>query len=428
MRFFLLFIFIIFTLTGCQNNETSTPTLNKIYSYDKFDYSKEQISYFEKEFENILNIQNLKILKEYANFYNENKSYFLNGKIKVEKINKKIVKLQTKKSKTLSKLKEANNKKEKKEAIKIYKQLAKEGNIKAQRELVKTYKINNPELSLELLEKLVEQEDIQSMKEYASANIYMVRPVIVQDLEKALKTYERLAQLGELSSIMRLGNFYEYGYHKSVAPQDREKSLEYYEEASSKGYIIAKKKLFNIYSCKKCKPNRYNQEKADILQKELIKDLDKKLSKVLKEKPTAKTIKQKKSKKLVKKDEVKIFPINKKQTNKKIATIKCYDMEISKSKLSKTCQNDINKLIKDNKKISKINIIPVIDENDKQYFINNIAESKFQKSLMDYLANSRSFNTVWYLRTVLKDDSMISISTYHVTSKKQNRGVVIRFY
>ncbi len=128
------------------------------------------------------------------------------------------------------------------------------------------------------------------MKEYASANIYMVRPVIIQDLEKALKTYERLAELGELSSMVRLGNFYEYGYHKSIAPQDKEKALEYYEKAASKGYTIAKKKLYKIYSCKECKPDRYDQEKADALQKELIKNLDKKLSKVLEEKPKPKKI------------------------------------------------------------------------------------------------------------------------------------------
>lgn len=435
MRFFLLSIFIVFIFNGCQNNEPTTPTLKKIHSFNNFDYTKEQIAFFEKEFTNILSIENPTILEDYLVFYETNKSYFLNGKQKVEKLKEKIALKKEEKNITLEKLEEAKKQEEKKEAIKIYKQLAKEGNIKAQRELVESYKINNPELALELLEKLVEQEDIQSMKEYASANIYMVRPVIVQDLEKALETYERLAELGELSSIVRLGNFYEYGYHKSVAPQDKEKALEYYEKAASKGYTIAKKKLYKIYSCKECTPDRYDQEKADALQKELIKNLDKKLSKVLEEKPKKNTLKPKPKKivkkqeeKLEEKNEVAVLAKDKKLPKKTLATIKCYDMETAKSALSKNCQEDINKALKEYKNISKINIIPILDKSDKKYFQESVSKKDFQESLLNNLATNRTFQTVWYMQKVLKDDSILNISTYYVTSKKSNKGVVIKLY
>lgn len=427
MRFFLLSIFIVFIFNACQSKETTIPTLKKVHSFNNFDYSKEQIIFFEEEFKNILSIENPTILAEYLSFYTKNQSYFLNGKEKIEKIKEKISLLKNKKDKIVSKLQEAKTKEEK-EAIKIYKELAKEGNIKAQRELVQSYKINNPELALKLLEKLVEQEDIQSMKEYASANIYMVRPVIVQDLKKALQTYERLAQLGELSSMMRLGNFYEYGYHKSVAPQDKEKSLEYYEEAASRGYTIAKKKLYEIYSCKECKPDRYDQEKADALQKELIKNLDKKLSKVLEKKPLTKKTIEKANEIIEEKNSVAISSKTKKTIKKPIARIRCYDMETAKAVLSKKCQDKIEKALTKNRNISEINIIPIVDKNDKKYFQENIAKKDFQESLLNNLATNRTFQTVWYMQELLEDDSILNISTYYVTSKKSNKGVVIKLY
>lgn len=268
MKYILSIFAILLFFTGCQNNNIEIPNLKTYNSFDKFNYTKEEIAFFEKEFENILSIENIQILKQYEKFYNKNSNYFLNGKQKVVKLNDKIYKLEksvdTKSDLYL--LKKAQ-KAQKKEAIKIYKKLAEKNNIKAQRELVEIYKIENPETSLLWLEKLVKGNDIHSMKEYASANIYMVRPIIVQDLKKALETYEKLASFGELSSIMRLGNIYEYGYHKEIAKQDKEKALKYYEQAAQKGYIIAQKKLYKIYSCKNCKPNRYNQKKAIELQK-----------------------------------------------------------------------------------------------------------------------------------------------------------------
>ncbi len=142
--------------------------------------------------------------------------------------------------------------------------------IKEKRKLVEFYKTSNPSYALKILEELVALEDIESMKKYASANIYMIRPVQEQNFHKALKTYERLDELGDLSSTMNLGNFYEYAYHKGLVKKDKNKSLFYYEKAASKGYIPAVKKLIKIYSCKKCKPNRYNEKRAKELKDKFI--------------------------------------------------------------------------------------------------------------------------------------------------------------
>ncbi len=439
MRFFLFSIFIIFIFLGCQSNTSSTPVLKKIYSFNNFNYSKEQIAFFEQEFENILNIENPKILEEYTSFYKKNASYFLNGSMKVKRLQEKIDLLNSKKDETLLKLEKAKTKK-RKEAIKIYNDLAKEGNIKAQRELVEAYKINHPEIALELLEKLVEQEDIQSMKDYASANIYMIRPVIVQNLEKALATYKKLAQKGELSSIMRLGNIYEYGYHKDIAKQDKKKALKYYELAASKGYLIAQKKLYEIYSCKTCKPNRYHEEKAKKLlaiinsqEGEIKKNNTKVRRKITQQvaqnsiqQPKQKTIKKEFPKKrkakvieVAKKKEKIILPIFK--------TIQCYDMKSTKASLSNSCKQKILDFIENNPKLSKIVISSIISKEEELYFNENLADITLKNPLLKNLVNDRIFEAIWFLKTNLEDDSIIKITTTKITSKK-NRGILLKFY
>ncbi len=461
MRYILSIFSIFLFFTGCQNSNVEIPNLKTYNSFDKFNYTKEDISFFEKEFENILNIENIETLKQYEKFYTENSNYFLNGKQKVASLNNKIYKLEKSiDTKSDLFLLEEAKKAEKKEAIKIYKELAKRNNIKAQRELVEIYKIENPEISLYWLEKLVETNDIHSMKEYASANIYMVRPVIVQDLEKALNTYEDLAEKGELSSIMRLGNIYEYGYHKEVAKQDKEKALEYYEQAASKGYLIAQKKLYKIYTCEKCKPNRYNPEKAKALQKVLVKNLDKEISlererkakkkiskkpvKIIKPKAIAKTeeikkeaiviIEEKISKteieikeptEVSKVEEVKeeLIIITKQEKSKK-EVVKCYDMETVSAMITDNCKNKIQTILQKKKNISKITLLPVIDKNDIAHF--KKIESK--KSLLEALAKNRVFEVEKYLKENIKDIPNIKKYSYHVISKKSNKGVILTFF
>lgn len=467
MKYILVILSIFLFFTGCQNSNIDIPNLKTYNSFDKFNYSKENINFFEKEFENILSIENIEILKQYKKFYKKNSNYFLNGKQKLETITNRISKLEKNidvKSdlQLLEKAKQAD----KKEAIKIYKELAKKNNLQAQRELVDIYKINNPEESLKWLEKLVENEDIYSMKEYASANIYMVRPIIVQDLEKALSTYERLSKLGELSSTMRLGNIYEYGYHKQIAQQDKEKSLEYYELAASKNYKIAQKKLYKIYSCKKCKPNRYNPKRAKELQKILIKDLNKKIitelakkkqiviPKKLKNEVVLKEIDKKEEKTEIKEkieikkniEEPKIEKdkedkevkqiisepeptIIAKQNKiikkrKKFEVIKCYDMEIASERITDNCKSQIQTILKNRTNILKIILLPVLDKNDIAYFKDDVKK----KSLLDTLGKNRTLEIEKYLKETVENTTKIKTHGYHVISKKSNKGVILKFY
>ncbi len=455
MRFFLISIFIIFTFNGCEINKPSSPSINKIFSYNNFNYSKEEIKFFETEYIKILNIDNPNVLEEYLSFYDKNYSYFLNGKQKVKNLKEKIRLLRKQNKETITKKYKIHD-----NPLTLNKELAKKGNIKARRALVRAYKTEHPELSLKILQKLVKDEDIKSMKDYARANMYKIRPVQKKDVKKAIEIYKKLASFGELSSIMKLGNFYEYGYHKEIIPLDTNKSLEYYNKAASKGYILAKKKLYKIYSCKACKPNRYDEAKANVLQRELITDLNLRLSEVS-EKETKnifvknKTISDKTIKELlksiekqnIKKEKVQVQKINKNEevktteevkkvikkvikkskNYKKITPIKCYHMDVVKTELSKNCKEKIVKTINKFQNIKRIYLIPVIDKNDKKYFQNKNTKKSSINLLLKKLSNQRLETTIEYFKSKIQDESIIHKSPYHVISKVSNKGIIIKF-
>jgi TPR repeat protein len=270
MKYILVLLSIIFFFTGCLNTPETKPSLKKYSMFTSFDYSQEAIIFFEKEFQNILQTNDKNILKQYLSIYKQNANYFINSKQKIELLEKKFVLLKTTtdENSDLFLLEQAKIS-SKRDAIKIYKKLANKNNIKAQRELVEIYKYLNPKESLKWLKKLVQNNDIKSMKEYASANIYMIKPIQTQNIKEAVITYEKLAKMGELSSMMRLGNIYEYGYHKPTIKKDKQKALKYYIQAANKDYENAQIKLIKIYSCKKCKGNRFNLQKANDIKKEL---------------------------------------------------------------------------------------------------------------------------------------------------------------
>lgn len=172
--------------------------------------------------------------------------------------------------------------------------------IKEQREFAKKYKYTNPEKSIYWYEKLALENDIESIDEYAYANLYMINPIIIQDVKKAVKLYEKLAKQNHESSLMRLANIYEYGYFKNEVPIDKQKALEYYKQASNMNYTPAQKKLVKIYLCKECNDNRYNKyegiklleilsSKNDIESIDLLKKINSKETEEAIEEPIQRT-------------------------------------------------------------------------------------------------------------------------------------------
>lgn len=273
MKLILFVLSIIYLITGCSTKEPKKEISNiqkakEYYFVEEFIYKKKQIEYFEKEFENILSSNNLEVLKKFKNFYKTNSSYFLNSFKKIELLEEKIDNIEKTNTNShrylLTKALSAN----KQEAVKIYEKLANEGNIFAMRELANIYKYDNKVLSIIWFEKLVEKNDIQSIKDYAFANLHMVSPILVQNVKKAVELYERLDLLGEVSGLVHLGNIYEYGYFKNEFPIDKQKALKYFEKAANQNYTPAQKKLAKIYLCEECEGARYNKEKGiEILKK-----------------------------------------------------------------------------------------------------------------------------------------------------------------
>ncbi len=292
MRNIYLIVTLLILFVGCSSKVFQAPLeeekiLTKkenkdFYLIDEFIYKKDQIIFFEKLFDRIKKLENKETLQRYADFYRKNYSYFVNGLLKAkileDKINQnKSIDIQDPHKKLLTKALSSN----KEDAIKIYLQLAKEDNIFAQRELAEIYKIDDPIKSIYWYKKLISNNDIKSIKDYAYANIYMIRPIIIQDVKRAVELYESLEELGEVSTLMHLGNIYEYGFFKNDFPQDKAKALEYYKKAAKKDYTNAQKKLSKIYLCEKCVGNRFNKEEGIKLLKILISKGDKESEKIL---------------------------------------------------------------------------------------------------------------------------------------------------
>lgn len=439
MKNMIFFIMAVFLLTACANKElpkkTDIKTLEKQkhfkshYYMEEFTFEKKQIEFFEKEYENILKINEKELLEKFVSFYKKHSSYFKNSHLKIKNLEKKIKQISNKEIENKNKnlLIKALSLPQK-DAINIYEKLALNGNIFAQRKLAEIYKYENKLKSIFWYKKLIENNDIKSIKDFAFANLHMISPVVVQNTKRAVKLYEKLDELGEASGLVYLANIYEYGYFKNDVPIDKTKALKYYEKAANKEYVPAYKKLAKIYSCKNCKPNRYDKQKALIFKNKLLKE----------KKVPIKVSKAEKTRKIEKKNlnnkttsKLKHVPIilkNKatKQAIKK--TIKCYDMKIAQANLTSKCKKDISKFLNQKTKISKVEIISLIDKNDKNFYKEKIKNKKLLKSLYKALGNDRNYEVVWHLQNNLNLSIPINISTYFISSKKNNKGVHIKFY
>ncbi len=273
MRNAIFLIVSLFLFTACSNKEVQKSSIKQIkqkqrvsknhYYIEEFIYKKEQIEFFEKDFENVLILDDKKLLEKFASFYKSNASYFKNSSLKVSLLEKRIKQISNENIEDEHKIlltKALSS--SKKEALSIYEKLAHNENIFAQRELAEIYKYENKLKSIFWYKKLIQNNDIKSIKEFAFANLHMISPVVVQDTKKAIALYEKLDSLGEVSGLVHLGNIYEHGYFKNEVSINKVKALNYFEKAAAKDYTPAQKKLVKIYLCEKCKGNRYNKEKG----------------------------------------------------------------------------------------------------------------------------------------------------------------------
>ena len=160
----------------------------------------------------------------------------------------------------------------------------------------------------------------------------------------------------------------------------------------------------------------------------LLIDKEKSVSKkVLPTKNTAQDKTDDKYSKVLKKE---VFPaITSKSKNYKI--LKCYDLKPGAFYLTGKCKKDITKFAKDNSRAIRFEIIGVVDKLDFTSVYKKDLTSKNAIELQKYnsmgLARYRVLETSWYLNELLKS-SVLTPVNYTITSKKNNRGSIIRAY
>jgi len=121
-----------------------------------------------------------------------------------------------------------------------------------------------------------------------------------------------------------------------------------------------------------------------------------------------------------------LFPATK-STSKNFKIVKCYDVPAASFYLSQTCKRDITKFLKTNKKAKRFEIIGVVDEKDISLLS---GQKKTKEELKKYvtmgIARYRVLETSWLITEVLGKDIVLSPVNYTITSKKNNRGSIIR--
>ncbi len=125
-----------------------------------------------------------------------------------------------------------------------------------------------------------------------------------------------------------------------------------------------------------------------------------------------------------------VFPaIKSTSTNYKI--LKCYDLQPGEFYLSSTCKKDISKFASTNSKALRFEIIGVVDQTDFTSLYKDDVTSLNALELQKYnamgLARYRVLETSWFLSTQLKDIILTPVN-YTITSRKTNRGAIIRAY
>jgi ribosomal protein L17 len=126
--------------------------------------------------------------------------------------------------------------------------------------------------------------------------------------------------------------------------------------------------------------------------------------------------------------------------NYKVA--KCYDMSSGTPWLSKKCKSSIEKFLEVNKDAKYFEVIGVVS-NDDFVLLNKLKRnqdvleklnvtkkkiSRLQTNAVVGLSKKRVEETSWFIKKTLGMDTKVLPVNYHITSKKNNKGTVVRVY
>jgi len=126
-----------------------------------------------------------------------------------------------------------------------------------------------------------------------------------------------------------------------------------------------------------------------------------------------------------------LFPAQK-SVSKNYKYIKCYDLKAGDFYLSPKCKRDIAKFVKENVNAKRLEIIGVVDNEDftslytqKQTTPSAVQLQKFNSM---GLARYRVLETSWFITKQLESTITLTPVNYMITSKKKNRGAIVRAY
>ncbi len=112
--------------------------------------------------------------------------------------------------------------------------------------------------------------------------------------------------------------------------------------------------------------------------------------------------------------------------------VKCYDLKAGNYYLTPKCKRDIAKLVKNNKNAKRFEIIGVVDKEDftTLYQQNQRTEESLllQKFNSMGLSRYRVLETSWFISKQLESKVKLTPVNYTITSKKDNRGTIVRAY
>lgn len=193
-------------------------------------------------------------------------------------------------------------------------------------------------------------------------------------------------------------------------------------------------------------------EKIKPLEKELVKKEE--IEKSIKEEPKIEDIKpavdteEKQAVKIETKEVIKEVVVTKvvnlQKSNfkefynsSKYNTLKCYNFKAGDIFPNAKCKTDLKKFLNKNKNAIRFEVIPVIAQDDNIVFtkmqanIQNMEQS-FQNRVKEYmfrgLSRERVLETSWQIKEILGEDVILTPTNYYVTSKKNNKGIIIKAY
>ena len=117
--------------------------------------------------------------------------------------------------------------------------------------------------------------------------------------------------------------------------------------------------------------------------------------------------------------------------SQKFEIYKCYDFKVGQTIFPNECKKSLKEFLAKTKDSFKLEVTAVISPDDKVIFENanlNDADEKIKEYILRGFSRERVLETTFYIRDILKEDTILTPVNYYVTSKKLSKGIIIKAY